>query len=156
EAREKLRATPVWTIIVDGDSESEELRRWLADLKHDPERAQGVAVIAIGNRLPGDADRAIDAWLEKPVDRGSLLRELARLAGPRILIVDDDPAIRYAVRKLFNAASLHVLEAPDARSGWDAAHAWGPQLIVLDLELPDMRGEQLLRELKADPATAPI
>jgi CheY-like chemotaxis protein len=46
-----------------------------------------------------------------------------------------------------------VLEATDAREGLRAATAMSPKLIVLDLNLPDRRGEEVLRQLATDEAT---
>ena len=87
-------------------------------------------------------------YLEKPVARPQLLEALNRLTGAKILVIDDDPAARYTIRRLLDQGAWHVLEAGDAREGLRAASAMRPSLIVLDLNLPDRRGEEVLTELQ--------
>jgi len=78
------------------------------------------------------------------------------LTRPRILLIDDDPAARYTVRKMCEPLPYHVLEAADARDGLRVANTMQPSVIVLDLNLPDRRGEEVLRELSGTPATRHI
>ena len=67
---------------------------------------------------------------------------------PRILIVDDEPQIRRAVKNALDPLVGDVVEAGDARSGVDAAAAERPDLVVLDLGLPDASGVQVCREIR--------
>ena len=53
-------------------------------------------------------------------------------------------------------ADLEFLSAPDGHSGLALARAEQPVLILLDMELPDIDGHEVLRRLRADPATAAI
>ena len=131
--------------------------RWLAELKEDPASA-GVAVIIasdVDDPRKGYALGA-DLYLPKPVERDMLLGALDRLTRSRILIIDDDPASRYAIRKLCDAGPYHIVEAADARQGLNAANATHPELIVLDLNLPDLRGEEVLRQLSSRETTQGI
>ena len=57
------------------------------------------------------------------------------------------------IRKFCGEGGFQVLEAADAREGLRAASAMSPKLIVLDLNLPDRRGEEVLRQLATDEAT---
>src|SRR6185503_9759159 len=97
-----------------------------------------------------------DAYLQKPVATAALLDELQRLTRPRLLIVDDDPAARYTIRKYCERQPYQILEAADAREGLHAANTMRPELIVLDLNLPDRRGEDVLRELGSAETTRGI
>jgi CheY-like chemotaxis protein len=97
-----------------------------------------------------------DAYLAKPLERASLLQTLDQLAGAQVLVIDDDPAARYAIRKCFDGAQVRVVEAADAREGLRAARSLRPGLIVLDLNLPDRRGEEVLQELSHGEATRKI
>ena len=69
----------------------------------------------------------------------------------RILLVDDDPALRTLLRTTFEVADVEVVDAAsadEARRAIDAAH---PSVIVLDVNMPGKTGLELCRELKDDP-----
>src|SRR5687767_5951551 len=71
-----------------------------------------------------------------------------------ILVVDDEPQIRRVVRNALDDGT-RVLEAATGRGGIDLAAAERPDLIVLDLGLPDMPGADVCREIRGW-STAPI
>jgi DNA-binding response OmpR family regulator len=74
---------------------------------------------------------------------------------PSILIVDDDEAQRYTLRLLLEAAGFEVREAASGIDGLHAANA-KPNLVMLDVNLPDLGGFDVCRRLKTAPATATI
>src|SRR5512133_830443 len=76
-------------------------------------------------------------------------------SGSRILTVDDNDAMRYSLVRSLQDAGYNVVEA---RTGQEALllAANAPDLITLDVNLPDMTGFQVCRQLKSDPATASI
>ena len=65
-----------------------------------------------------------------------------------ILVIDDEPQIRRVVRHALEADGARVLEAATGREGADLAAAQTPDLVVLDLGLPDMPGLEVCRELR--------
>jgi two-component system KDP operon response regulator KdpE len=65
-----------------------------------------------------------------------------------LLVVDDEPQIRRAVRNAVADAGVRVLEAATGREGIDLAAAERPDLIILDLGLPDVDGLAVCRELR--------
>ncbi len=74
-----------------------------------------------------------------------------------VLVVDDSPENRYVVRRTLTRAGMTVLEAGTGAEGTRIAQ--GPQvpdLIVLDVNLPDTTGFELCRRLKATPVTAHV
>jgi len=73
----------------------------------------------------------------------------------RILTVDDNEALRYSLVRALRDAGYQVMEA---RTGAEALTlaAELPDLITLDVNLPDMSGFQVCRKIKADPATTHI
>lgn len=75
--------------------------------------------------------------------------------GVTILIVEDDPQIRRAVRHAAGAEATRFLEAATAGEGLDLAAAERPSLIVLDLGLPDASGLKVCREIR-EWSTVPI
>jgi len=66
-----------------------------------------------------------------------------------VLVIDDEPQIRRIVRSALQNPSTRIVEAKDGASGLDAASTERPELIVLDLGLPDMSGADLCRALRA-------
>jgi signal transduction histidine kinase/DNA-binding response OmpR family regulator len=150
------RARPA-AIVLDIMLGSETTWRWLGELKSAPATATLPVIVAsdVDDPRKGYALGA-DVYLPKPIERGALLDVLDRLTRARILVIDDDPAARYAIRKLCDASPYHVLEAADAREGLRAANALRPEVIVLDLNLPDRRGEDVLSELSEGAETRDI
>jgi DNA-binding response OmpR family regulator len=71
-----------------------------------------------------------------------------------ILIVDDDAMFREIVRMRFNAAGYRTFVATSAEEGWAAAQAQRPDVVLLDLIMPDADGVTFLRRLRADPTLA--
>ena len=73
----------------------------------------------------------------------------------RVLIVDDEPPIRKLLRMGLTAQGYHVLEAPDGATALNLI-AEKPDLVILDLGLPDMQGLDLLRSIRAQNERVPI
>jgi len=67
---------------------------------------------------------------------------------PRVLVVDDEPQIRRSLRVALRANGYAVLEAADGEAALDAAAASPPELIILDLGLPDMDGVEVCQRLR--------
>ena len=65
-----------------------------------------------------------------------------------MLVIDDEPQIRRVVRHALEADNARVLEAATGRDGLDLAAAERPDLIVLDLGLPDMAGADVCRDIR--------
>jgi two-component system KDP operon response regulator KdpE len=66
----------------------------------------------------------------------------------RVLVVDDDPQILRALRINLTAHGYHVLLAPDGGSALRAAAGGHPDVVVLDLGLPDMDGTEVIEGLR--------
>ena len=71
------------------------------------------------------------------------------MSAPTVLVIDDEPQIRRVVRHALEAEGTRVLEAASGREGADLAAAERPDLIVLDLGLPDVEGIDVCRDLRA-------
>ncbi len=65
-----------------------------------------------------------------------------------ILIIDDEPAIRRFVRSALTVTGNRVLEAETAAAGLSAVRHHKPDLVILDLGLPDRDGAEVIRELR--------
>jgi CheY-like chemotaxis protein len=76
---------------------------------------------------------------------------------PKILVVDDDDDIRrIAALSLERLGGFRVLLAADGASALELARAEAPDLVLLDVTMPDMDGPATLAALRAAPATAAI
>lgn len=73
----------------------------------------------------------------------------------KVLVIDDEPAIRKLLRMGLSTQGYEVLEAPNGKSGLDLL-ALDPALVILDLGLPDIRGHQLLRMIRERSDSIPI
>jgi two-component system cell cycle response regulator DivK len=74
----------------------------------------------------------------------------------KILMIEDMPDNAELARKILLSAGYEVIHALDAESGFELAQAEQPDLILLDLGLPDYDGQTLAGWLLADPQTAHI
>src|SRR5207244_884155 len=77
-------------------------------------------------------------------------------AGELILIVEDNARNLKLVRDLLQFKGYRTVAATAAAEGLALARARRPDLILLDIQLPDMEGEVALRHLRAEPSTAGI
>jgi len=68
--------------------------------------------------------------------------------GARVLVIDDDADIRALVAELLGRAGLSVEQAEDGRSGLRALHKTPPDLVVLDVSMPDLDGWQTLERIR--------
>jgi len=76
---------------------------------------------------------------------------------PKILVIDDDPVVCHLLEKRLHAAhGYEVTTALDGRSGLARIKEDRPDLIVLDILIPDMSGGEIARALKNDPETRDI
>jgi two-component system, OmpR family, KDP operon response regulator KdpE len=66
----------------------------------------------------------------------------------RVLVVDDDPQLTRALRISLRASGYEVVTAPDGRAALHEAAAHHPDLVVLDLGLPDLDGTEVLAGLR--------
>jgi DNA-binding response OmpR family regulator len=67
---------------------------------------------------------------------------------PRVLVVDDDDDIRGLVVELLQRAGLEVEQAADGRAGLRAFHQSQPDLVLLDVSMPDLDGWQTLERIR--------
>lgn len=76
--------------------------------------------------------------------------------GRSVLVVEDDEDTRQILEETFRHRRFRVDSAADGREGLNKARDVQPDLVVLDLSLPEMSGLQVLRCLRTDPTTRGI
>ena len=101
--------------------------------------------------------------LQKPVGREALAKGLRRLGladkgrdGLSVLVIDDDPNAIDLLAEHLRQSDCIVLRALGGREGIELARRFRPELITLDLEMPEINGFEVVEALKADPSTAHI
>ena len=78
------------------------------------------------------------------------------MAGEKILIVDDQPEITDLIKFILNKQNYESVIAFNGLEGLNKARSEMPDLILLDITMPDMNGYEVCEKLKLDPATAQI
>ncbi len=73
---------------------------------------------------------------------------------PRVLVVEDDPNMRGLLQVLLDTEGYDVATASDGLAGLSQAAQTAPQLILLDLNMPDLGGLRVLEQLRDDPGLA--
>jgi CheY-like chemotaxis protein len=153
EAVEELSSTPSQALLVNDISVTSAL-----------ERLQGltlpgdipVMVCSVPGASEAAAKLGVVDYLVKPVSREALLGSLDRLVLPHrtVLVADDDvEALRLFGRLLASSeAGYRVLRASDGRAALDILRRSHPDVILLDLVMPDMDGFQFLEEKSQDTA----
>jgi CheY-like chemotaxis protein len=74
----------------------------------------------------------------------------------RILIVEDHPTMREAMRLVLEGEGFAIEEAADGRTALETIRNAPPDLVFLDLNIPGTTGADVLSSLKEDPATAAV
>lgn len=153
----------------------------LENLKNDPSTAQIPVVVVSAKTLTSADRQLLEQysdsiWMKSSFDTRQLVDHIVRTLGdtpvevirpPRsrrqkndeipadartVVIIDDSPQdLRLARRMIEAAGNFHVLEAATGREGLKAIYAQHPDLIILDLMLPDMDGFSVLESLQHDP-----
>ncbi len=78
------------------------------------------------------------------------------MSPPRIVIIEDEDAIREGVAAALRASGYEPVEAADGKTGLSEARRAGLDLVLLDLMLPEMDGMDVLKELRRTHASLPV
>ncbi|ASL15677.1 response regulator transcription factor [Mycobacterium avium subsp. hominissuis] len=93
----------------------------------------------------------LSAPLEQPPCQQTVIGVPYReLVSPTVLVVDDEKKLRTLVREYLEREGYAVLEAADGQTALDLARTAGPDLVLLDLGLPRLPGDEVARLLRKD------
>jgi CheY-like chemotaxis protein len=162
EAVEKTRELRPYAILLDLLMPNKDGWTVIQELKSDPETRDIPVIISsivsAGGR--GFCFGAAD-YLLKPIDENRLLAALASLedgsengreSPRRVLIIDDTPEDRQLLRRVLESAphSYTVIEAAGGLEGLEMIHETPPDIVILDLMMPEMDGLSILESLKRE------
>lgn len=127
----------------------------LKALKADPALAKIPVVVAsvVGNESRGTLLCARQV-LQKPVSKEDLLRVLAPFSKARVLIVDDNDDHRRLMTAHLSAHAVEIGSAANGRDALQLMESFVPDLVLLDLMMPEMDGMTFLSRLRKDPRFA--
>ena len=129
-----------------------------------------IAISGFKEHQTAETTNDFDHYFTKPVNLSSLLKLLgpasaqaqstAATTGPapertklRVLLIDDNVALSAGMAELLNRGGLEVRTAFSGEEGLKIASDVRPQLILCDLNLPDLDGQEVIRRLRSNPAT---
>ena len=162
EIAAELRPSAVTIDILMGPVNGWEL---LSRLKCDPRTAQIPAIVVTIVDQPGTgALLGADEYIVKPVERATLLAAVERCLNRRgrigqvqsILVVEDDGPTREFIAELLSKNGYAVGTAANGSEARTKMAASLPELVILDLILPEVSGFQLLAEWRLDSRTADL
>jgi signal transduction histidine kinase/DNA-binding response OmpR family regulator len=161
------RARELHPVAITLDILLPELDGWevLSRLKRDPTTSNIPVVVVSFVDSPelGMALGALDYFV-KPVRAGELLARLSQFhfkrgtdqQETRVLVVDDEPANRQYLARVLEPEGFTVISADGGREGIQLARSGLPDLVLLDLMMPDVTGFDVVEALRADEATRGI
>jgi PAS domain S-box-containing protein len=98
-------------------------------------------------------------FISKPFSNQELITQVRKLHAPRqrrVLVVDDDHHVRPTLARLLQRGGFLVTEASDGRSALELIERNPPDLVLLDIRMPDIDGYEVLRQLKQHPTLSHI
>ena len=161
QAREWLKDNSPAVVVVDVETEEQEAEyQFLIDELNSCEPAIPTIVLSNINTLNSRlaATRAgVSSFLAKPVTPGKIWQTTNKLVEPNlssvasILIVDDDAIFLNTLRSLLEPWGIKVSTLESPLHFWQVLQVIQPDLVILDVEMPEISGIELCQALRSDP-----
>jgi signal transduction histidine kinase/CheY-like chemotaxis protein len=161
EARQSLREFRPVAVVLDVLLQGEHSWDLLQEIKNNPATVNiPVFVVTVVDNRDKALALGADGFHAKPVERNWLIEQLQAIAhkaaGRHVLVIDDDEVSRYLLKSVLGQAEFRFSEATGGHDGLRRAGEANPDLIILDLAMPDLSGFEVLNRLKDNPETAAI
>ncbi|MGE5401828.1 MAG: ATP-binding protein [Ignavibacteriales bacterium] len=161
EASKFLKIRKPFAIILDILLSGEDTWKLLTELKSNVNTHHiPVFVASVFDEQKQGFALGADDYCVKPVEREWLLRKLQGLSKvrqiERILIIDDEEISRYILKEILPQNQYQIIEASNGSTGIQKAIEYKPDLIFLDIIMPDQTGFEVLGKLKANSVTKDI
>jgi signal transduction histidine kinase/CheY-like chemotaxis protein len=161
EARSALHEFRPAAIILDVLLQGEHSWELLSELKQSATTASiPVFVVTVVENRDKALALGADGFHAKPVERSWLVHQLHGVEqhdpSKQLLLIDDDEISRYLVRAVLGTGDFRYVEASSAQEGLQKARENRPDVVILDLNMPDMSGFEVLKQIKEDSRTADI
>ena len=149
------RQTPIQAILLDMSLPS--LHGWeTLHLLRDDLRTASIPVVvlsAFGSMNDPEVEKAADAWLEQPLETEAMLAALSKVLRverepSRVLLVEDDADLSKVILATFERAGIQVHHASTQRQAMELCVSSKPDLVILDVALPDGDGFGLVDWLR--------
>jgi len=131
----------------------------LKALKSTPETSHIPVVVCSVLREERQAlSLAANDYLPKPVERRELRRVIERFTVPggKVMVIDDDLDTLEIVRRMLDGVSYTVTAEKEGRAGLALARNQTPDIMILDLLMPDITGFEILSQLRAETRTTTL
>lgn len=131
--------------------------------RHDPDTRKTAVLVISSNEEVGEAAARANAseFQKTPLQPGTfvdacgrLINETGRVNAHRVLVVDDDDAIRAICREVLESEGYAVRDVADGFAALSEVKRYRPDLLLLDIMMPELDGFQTAERIKSDPATS--
>ncbi len=156
EALAKARETPPDAITLDVLMPERDGWSLLSELKHDPQLASiPVIMLTFAEDRSRGLSLGASEYLGKPIDQSRLLAALRAHCpdkdSPLVLIVEDEDGSRQMLQRMLHKQAWRTAEASNGLSALDCLAEAKPDVILLDLMMPEMDGFEFLTQLRRNP-----